>query len=46
MRIQGTRFSEVIEMGLDFANFVLTLGTVNHVAEDLSSLTVMARSSE
>lgn len=49
MRIHGTRFSEVLEMGIDFPNFVLTLGTlgtVNHVAEDLSPLTVIARSSE
>lgn len=46
MKIHGMRFSEVLEMGKDFPNFVLTLGTVNHVAEDPSPLTVIARSSE
>lgn len=41
MRIPGIRLTEVLEMGIDFPNFILTLGTLSNVTEIFPLLVIL-----
>ena len=43
MRIPGIRFTEVLEMGIDFPNFILTVGILSNVTEKIFPLLVILR---
>ena len=43
MRIPGIRFTEVLEMGINFPNFILTLGTLSNVTEIFPLLVILRK---